>query len=237
MRSTGSTSSRSGRRAATSVAAPWRRDGLRRRRVRHLPRHGAARLRRAPGGLACLAVDGRQRRHGGHAGVPALAVRGRARPRLVRASGVTVSGFVTPFDTWASMSHLVPAEDWPETGPTTDDRLLLQCAGHADARDGTPDVERETRAVRERARIPRPRRRDALAGGGRGRIPLVPAVRQHRPGTRPAPSDSTASTGGRTSTPPTSTSSRCPVPTSTASAGRAPVSTTSPWRATGPTTA
>lgn len=27
--------------------------------------------------------------------------------------GVTVSGFVEPFDTWASMPHLIPAEDWP----------------------------------------------------------------------------------------------------------------------------
>jgi uncharacterized protein with NAD-binding domain and iron-sulfur cluster len=27
--------------------------------------------------------------------------------------GVAVSGFVEPFDTWASMSHLIPHEDWP----------------------------------------------------------------------------------------------------------------------------
>ncbi len=27
--------------------------------------------------------------------------------------GATVSGFVTPFDTYASMSHLIPREDWP----------------------------------------------------------------------------------------------------------------------------
>lgn len=31
-------------------------------------------------------------------------------------AGVTVSGFVKPFDTWASMPHLLPAEDWPDTG-------------------------------------------------------------------------------------------------------------------------
>ena len=28
--------------------------------------------------------------------------------------GVTVSGFAKPFDTWASMSHLLPVEDWPD---------------------------------------------------------------------------------------------------------------------------
>ncbi len=74
-----------GRPRVVLVPAPRRRpphpgggQGLRRRRVRHLPRHGAARLRRAPRGVAGLALDGRQRRHGRHAGVPALAVRGRA---------------------------------------------------------------------------------------------------------------------------------------------------------------
>ncbi len=28
---------------------------------------------------------------------------------------INVSGFVEPFDTWADMTHLVPAEDWPHT--------------------------------------------------------------------------------------------------------------------------
>jgi len=31
-----------------------------------------------------------------------------------RHPGATVSGFVSPFDTYASMSHLVPREDWPD---------------------------------------------------------------------------------------------------------------------------
>ena len=67
-------------------------------------------------------------------------------------SGVTVSGFVRPFDTWASMSHLVPAEEWPETERPRTIAYFCSALGPPDVRDGTPDVERETRAVRERAR-------------------------------------------------------------------------------------
>ena len=67
-------------------------------------------------------------------------------------SGVTVSGFVTPFDTWASMSHLVPAEDWPESERPRTIAYFCSALGPPNARDGAPDVERETRAVRERAR-------------------------------------------------------------------------------------
>ena len=152
--------------------------------------------------------------------------------------GVTVSGFVKPFDTWASMPHLLAAEDWPEIGATADDRLLLQRPGHAGfpgrcarCRGG------DTRRAGAGADLPRPRRGDAVAGRGRPRrIPMVPACATARRRPPSAPSDSTASTGGRTSTPPTSTCSRCPAPTSTACSRAAPASATSPWRATGRTT-
>jgi uncharacterized protein with NAD-binding domain and iron-sulfur cluster len=30
------------------------------------------------------------------------------------AKGITLTGFVKPFDTWADMTHLLPGEDWPE---------------------------------------------------------------------------------------------------------------------------
>jgi uncharacterized protein with NAD-binding domain and iron-sulfur cluster len=33
---------------------------------------------------------------------------------------VTITGYVKPFDTWSSMTHLLEVEDWPETdGPRT----------------------------------------------------------------------------------------------------------------------
>lgn len=67
-------------------------------------------------------------------------------------SGVTVSGFVTPFDTWASMPHLLPAEDWPDTDRPRTIAYFCSVLDTPDPRDGAPDVERETRAVRERAR-------------------------------------------------------------------------------------
>jgi len=66
--------------------------------------------------------------------------------------GVTVSGFVTPFDTWASMSHLLPIEDWP---PTERPRAIAYfCSVLAMAEPGQdgPDVEQEIRSVRDRAR-------------------------------------------------------------------------------------
>jgi uncharacterized protein with NAD-binding domain and iron-sulfur cluster len=67
-------------------------------------------------------------------------------------SGVTVSGFVTPFDTWASMSHLVPVEDWPETHRPKTIAYFCSVLRPPEPRDGAPDVEHETEAVRERAR-------------------------------------------------------------------------------------
>ncbi len=66
-------------------------------------------------------------------------------------AGVTMSGFVTPFDTWASMTHLLPTEDWPETDAPRTIAYFCSALATPDAPDGAPDAERETRAVRERA--------------------------------------------------------------------------------------
>jgi uncharacterized protein with NAD-binding domain and iron-sulfur cluster len=43
--------------------------------------------------------------------------------------GVAVSGFVEPFDTWASMSHLIPREDWP--GPEQPRTIAYFCSALA----------------------------------------------------------------------------------------------------------
>ena len=67
-------------------------------------------------------------------------------------SGVTVSGFVTPFDTWASMPHLLPAEDWPEADRPKTIAYFCSVLGTPDSRDGRADAAGETRAVRARAR-------------------------------------------------------------------------------------
>ncbi len=66
--------------------------------------------------------------------------------------GVTVSGFVTPFDTWASMPHLLPAEDWPEADRPKTIAYFCSVLGTPDSRDGVADAAREALAVRERAR-------------------------------------------------------------------------------------
>jgi uncharacterized protein with NAD-binding domain and iron-sulfur cluster len=67
-------------------------------------------------------------------------------------SGVTMSGFVTPFDTWASMSHLLEAEDWPESDRPRTIAYFCSALAAPDGLDGPLDTERENRAVRERAR-------------------------------------------------------------------------------------
>ena len=67
-------------------------------------------------------------------------------------AGATVSGFVKPFDTWASMGHLLAAEDWPETDRPRTIAYFCSVLDTPDGRDGAPDVQRETHAVRERAR-------------------------------------------------------------------------------------
>jgi uncharacterized protein with NAD-binding domain and iron-sulfur cluster len=67
-------------------------------------------------------------------------------------SGITVSGFVTPFDTWASMPHLLPLEDWPEAERPRTIAYFCSVLDTPASPDGAPDVEREGTAVRERAR-------------------------------------------------------------------------------------
>ncbi len=67
-------------------------------------------------------------------------------------AGVTVSGFVKPFDTWASMPHLLPTEDWPEAARPRTIAYFCSVLDTSDSRDEPPDVEDENRAVRERAR-------------------------------------------------------------------------------------
>jgi uncharacterized protein with NAD-binding domain and iron-sulfur cluster len=67
--------------------------------------------------------------------------------------GVTVSGFVTPFDTWASMPHLLPQENWAESDrPSTIAYFCSVLATPGTHDDNAPDVERESRAVRARAK-------------------------------------------------------------------------------------
>jgi len=43
--------------------------------------------------------------------------------------GVTLTGFGDTFDTWASMSHLLPREEWPPSGPRS---LAYLCGAMAD---------------------------------------------------------------------------------------------------------
>ena len=66
-------------------------------------------------------------------------------------AGVTVSGFVKPFDTWASMPHLLPAEDWPEAAQPRTIAYFCSVLGTPDGPGDTPGPEGETRAVRARA--------------------------------------------------------------------------------------
>ena len=66
--------------------------------------------------------------------------------------GITVSGFVTPFDTWASMTHLLPVEDWPAADPPRTIAYFCSVLDTPAFPEGGPDVERERTAVRERAR-------------------------------------------------------------------------------------
>jgi uncharacterized protein with NAD-binding domain and iron-sulfur cluster len=67
-------------------------------------------------------------------------------------AGVTVSGFAKPFDTWASMPHLLPFEDWPEADEPQTIAYFCGVLDTPNALDSMPDPARERRAVRERAR-------------------------------------------------------------------------------------
>ena len=39
---------------------------------------------------------------------------------------VTLTSFIKPFDTWADMGHVIPAENWARQSPP-DGGLFLQC--------------------------------------------------------------------------------------------------------------
>ena len=67
-------------------------------------------------------------------------------------AGVTVSGFVKPFDTWASMPHLLPAEDWPEAHAPRTIAYFCSVLDTVDVPGRGPDASGEERAVQERAR-------------------------------------------------------------------------------------
>jgi uncharacterized protein with NAD-binding domain and iron-sulfur cluster len=66
--------------------------------------------------------------------------------------GVTMSAFVTPFDTWASMSHLLSIEDWPESERPKSIAYFCSVLPKAGSLDDPPDTVLENRAVRDRAR-------------------------------------------------------------------------------------
>jgi uncharacterized protein with NAD-binding domain and iron-sulfur cluster len=66
-------------------------------------------------------------------------------------AGVTVSGFVKPFDTWASMSHLLPFEDWPEAEQPRTIAYFCGVLKTPSALDVTPNTARENSAVQGRA--------------------------------------------------------------------------------------
>jgi uncharacterized protein with NAD-binding domain and iron-sulfur cluster len=65
--------------------------------------------------------------------------------------GVTLSGFVTPFDTWASMAHLLAAEHWPETSRPRTIAYFCSVMAPPDVSAGPPDPEQQNRGVRDRA--------------------------------------------------------------------------------------
>jgi hypothetical protein len=67
--------------------------------------------------------------------------------------GVTMSAFVTPFDTWASMSHLLGIEDWPELERPKTIAYFCSVLPRAGSADERPDARKEDRAVRDRARL------------------------------------------------------------------------------------
>lgn len=65
--------------------------------------------------------------------------------------GVTMSGFVEPFDTWASMSHLLPAEAWPDEARPQTIAYFCSVLAPPETHHGAPDVEQEEEALRQRA--------------------------------------------------------------------------------------
>jgi hypothetical protein len=57
-------------------------------------------------------------------------------------SGVTLSGFGDTFDTWASMSHLLPVEDWPAGDPPRSVAYLCGAMADTDPSSGEAEVRR-----------------------------------------------------------------------------------------------
>ncbi len=71
--------------------------------------------------------------------------------------GVTLSGFGDVFDTWASMSHLIPMEAWPSPGAPRS--IAYLCGAMPDAHPATGDE--DVRGVAEA--VPRAGRGGAVA--------------------------------------------------------------------------
>jgi uncharacterized protein with NAD-binding domain and iron-sulfur cluster len=66
--------------------------------------------------------------------------------------GVTLSGFAKPFDTWASMNHLLPVEDWTGDGPPRTLAYFCGALAPPDPSVRTADPRTASEAVGERAR-------------------------------------------------------------------------------------
>jgi uncharacterized protein with NAD-binding domain and iron-sulfur cluster len=66
--------------------------------------------------------------------------------------GVTMSGFVTPFDTWASMTHLLPVEDWPDEHRPRTIAYFCSVLPTSASGEGEPDLARADEEVRANAR-------------------------------------------------------------------------------------
>lgn len=64
-------------------------------------------------------------------------------------SGDIVSGFTEPFDTWASMSHLIPVEDWPDSMQPRSIAYFCSALGQAMTADPTNASVEVLRAARE----------------------------------------------------------------------------------------
>ena len=94
---------------------------------------------------------------------------------------ITLSGYVEPFDTWASMGHLIEREDWPVAATAGRHRLLLQrpprSAGDRPEGGGGPGA----RGRRPGRHLPPPRPARAAArrlGSRHRRLPLGPPQRR-----------------------------------------------------------
>ena len=122
--------------------------------------------------------------------------------------GTTMSAFAKPFDTWASMSHLVDAEDWGAVEPPATVGYFCSTLPTTGRRAGA-DAAGRTRAAGHR--LPRAARRHFWPNAvdpATGRLPL--GLLCADADARRARRASTASTGPPTSSPPTGTCRRLP---------------------------